>query len=74
MKRKFSTAALAAVVAIAGLTGFALDAVVAPQPLQAEPCGPYSGQLCGRLCNRECGDGSCCSWSNYYYPKIIDQT
>jgi hypothetical protein len=57
---------LAAVIAIAGLIGVALD-IAAPRPLYAQACGRYDGKLCAQDCGKECSNGSCCGWSFYYY-------
>lgn len=69
MQAKIRPAMLAAVIAIAGLAGFALDAA-APRPLYAQMCGNKAGKLCAADCGKECSNGSCCGWSYYYYPKL----
>lgn len=68
VKANIRPAMLAAVIAIAGLAGFALDAA-APRPLYAQMCGNKAGKLCLADCGKECSNGSCCGWSYYYYPK-----
>ena len=69
MQAKIRPAMLAAVIAIAGLVGFGLDAAT-PSPLYAQMCGNKGGKLCAADCGKECSNGSCCGWSYYYYPKL----
>jgi hypothetical protein len=74
MTRKLSTAFLGLVVASVALGGLTVATPLAPRPLQAQTsCGAYSGNKCADVCNKECSNGSCCSWSYYYYsdPKAI---
>jgi hypothetical protein len=74
MTRKLSTAFLGLVVASVALGGLTVATPLAPRPLQAQSaCGRFSGLSCETTCNRECTNGSCCSWSYYYYedPKAI---
>lgn len=61
-------AVLAAVIAIGGVAGVAVD-VAAPRPLYAQTCGAYDGKLCAADCGKECSNGSCCGWSYYYYKS-----
>jgi hypothetical protein len=65
-----STLFLAGTVIIVLLTGFTFEAATRPDPLEAQSaCGRFSGLKCQDECTRECSDGSCCSWSYYYYDR-----
>jgi hypothetical protein len=74
MPPRINLVLLAVALALVGLTGFALDTVIAPKPLQAQACGGYAGPYCGYNCLRECSNGSCCSILHYYYPKPAEET
>jgi hypothetical protein len=70
MKGVRSTLMLMLAMGVVALAGFTLDAATRPEPLRAQSCGRFDGNLCQSNCTRECSDGSCCSWSYYYYEKV----
>jgi hypothetical protein len=62
------TLLLATSTLVVGAVGFTFDAATRPDPLRASAnCGQFNGKMCQANCNSQCGDGSCCSWSFYYY-------
>jgi hypothetical protein len=72
MERTRSMLVLAATMAVVALTGFAFDSGITPEPLQAQSgCGAFRGMMCQSDCTRECSNGSCCSWSYYYYSEPL---
>ena len=70
MKGIRSTVMLLVAMGIVAFAGFTFDAATRPDPLQAQGCGMFDGNLCSSQCNRECSNGSCCEWSYYYYVKV----
>lgn len=57
----------------AGLAAVALTALgaTAPRAASAIPaCGGGAGQKCTEECQRECSNGSCCSWEFTWW--IVD--
>lgn len=71
MRGKRGSVVLAALITLVSLTALGTGTVLRPAPLQAQTCGSFDGKLCKEECNRECTNGSCCSWSYYYYAPQI---
>lgn len=68
MPRIRSTAVLACTILVVALTAFSASGTLRPTALKAQSaCGMFNGKPCKDECTRECSDGSCCSWSHYYY-------